>query len=114
MYSDVHGKFIYSNIEWFGSTNDNVAIKYTTLYEDLVDTKIPKELHIVGDEAFCARHEQIITPYSRRSLRQFPYSSTIYSMRRAFHYLLSYQRCTVERSFGMLVQKFLILGRRFD
>ncbi len=111
---DVWARFLYSELDWFGSTNDNVAIKYTTLYDSLVDSKIPPQLHIIGDEAFCATHEQIITPYSRRSLRKFPHSSPTYIMRRTFNYLLSYQRCTVERSFGMLVRKFLILTRRFD
>ena len=67
---DVWARFRYSELKWYGSCNDNVAITLSPLYNDyLTEGKIPKKLHIVADEAFCATHNQITTPYSRRSLR---------------------------------------------
>lgn len=112
---DAHGRFVYSELGWSGSTNDSVAYRCTELAKVVQQNEIPKDLHIVADEAFCACSPQILTPYSRRSLRELNNNNEEeYLLKRSFNYLLSYQRCTVERLFGLLVRKFLILSQRFD
>jgi hypothetical protein len=112
---DVWGRFIFSELAWSGSTNDSVAYHCTALHHALERNELPPDLHGVADEAFCASSPQILTPYSRRSLRSAKViDPEAYRTKRTFNYLLSYQRCTVERSFGIMVRKFLILGRCFE
>jgi hypothetical protein len=102
---DVNARFIFSELKWYGSTNDNVAIKFCGFSQRLEDGELPEDLHVIGDEAFCASHKQFITPYSKKILRQFPFESAQYRQHRT-----AWKRCTVERSFGMLLRKFIILS----
>jgi hypothetical protein len=113
---DAHGRFIYSQLDWSGSTNDSTAFQCCALDRVLRNSELPEDLHGVGDEAFSAFSPQILTPYSRRSLRRIQANdlTNTYGRKRTFNYLLSFQRCTVERSFGMLVRKFLVLTRAFE
>jgi hypothetical protein len=109
---DVYGHFLYSELEYSGSTNDDKAILYSELYQRLMNNELPDHLHIVADDAFCATHPQIITPFSRKRLQRAARDRALYSKLRSYNYLLSYQRCTVERAFGMLLRKFLLLTRK--
>ena len=56
-------------MKWTGKTHDVVAFCGTDLYEHMMKSKITNHLHILGDRAFCAIGEQLITPYSKRHLR---------------------------------------------
>jgi len=58
---DVWCRFVYSNLEWNGTTNDSVAIRFIELFDKLESGSIPDNLHIVADDAFCATHKQILT-----------------------------------------------------
>lgn len=111
---DVWGKFVYSELSWSGSTNDSTAFRCSELAYKIDHGELPDELHIVADEAYCASSPQVLTPFSKRSLVKLGGDNDEYSLRRSFNYILSFQRSTVERAFGMLVRKFLLLGRRFE
>ncbi len=76
------------------------------------NNEIPADLHIIGDEAFCASGNQVLTPYSKRGLRSTKERNPdLYIKQRTFNQILSIQRSTVERAFGMLLRKFIILTR---
>jgi hypothetical protein len=66
---DAWARFIYSELNWSGSTNDCIAYKCTSLNTTLVNGGLPDDLHGVADEAFSSSSPQILTPFSRRSLR---------------------------------------------
>jgi hypothetical protein len=53
---DVYGHFLYSELEYFGSTNDDKAILYSELYQSLLNNELPDHLHIVADDTFCDNH----------------------------------------------------------
>jgi hypothetical protein len=112
---DVWGRFIFSELAWAGSTNDSVAYKSCLLNTVLENNELPSDLHGVADEAFSDSSPQILTPYSHESLQSNEVRDPeADSIKRTFNSLLSYQRSTVERAFGIMVRKFLILGRRFE
>ena len=112
---DVNAKFCMARLDWSGNCNDNVAYASSELNTLIRAGELPEDLHTVSDEAFCASGAQELTPFSRRQLRALmTTNSADYSMKRTFNYLLSYQRCTVERAFGMLLRKWVILMRRLE
>lgn len=114
---DCQARFRLADMKWAGGTHDAVAFAGIQLYDMMINDQIPEHLHILGDEAFCAIGSQLITPYSKRSLRALKTTDTdLYLKQRSFNFLLSVQRSTVERAFGMLLRKFIILtsaARRF-
>ena len=78
------------------------AWEVTSVYDAIVTRQLlPDQFYIVGDEAFVA-NEQVLTPWGGAQLS---------SSRDAFNYLLSSQRQCIERSFGMLTQRFGVLWR---
>jgi hypothetical protein len=112
---DVFARFRFAELNWSGSTPDSVVFSTSSLGEALKDEMIPSDLHIIGDEAYSNSHPQLLTPYSKRSLRTYKNRDPEeYGMRRTFNALLSYQRSTIERAFGMLVRKFIILDQTFN
>ena len=72
--------------------------------------QIPEDLYIIGDEAFCSIGSQMLTPYSKRGLRSTKERNLELDIKqRSFINVLSIQRSTVERAFGISLRKFIIL-----
>lgn len=110
---DVNYRFQYANLGWSGSTNDSVAFADSQLYYLREVNHLPNNLFLVGDEAYGASAEYVITPYSRSMLRNdYSQNYQSYVIKSTFNYLLSYQRSTIERAFGILLRKFSLLQQR--
>jgi hypothetical protein len=108
---DCEARFRFAELDWAGSTHDAIAFRGSLLDEKLPN-RIPRGLYYIGDEAFSACG--LITPFSRRSLRGQSREDPLYQKKRAFNYLLAFQRSTVERAFGLLLRKFVILTTRLS
>ena len=100
---------ILSSRDWLKA---EILFVATHLYKLMSEHHIPEDLHIIGDEAFCSSGSQLLTPYSKRGLRSTKVRNPeLYIKQRSFNNILSIQRSTVERAFGMLLRKFIILTR---
>lgn len=101
---DVQARFIAASATHSGSTNDIIAWQDTKLYEALeIDKLLPPKYFFIGDEAFTNTN-QLLTPWSGRGLDQYKDS---------FNFWLSHSRQCVERSFGILTQRWGIFWRPF-
>ena len=78
------------------STNDITAYIVTQLSKDIKSGKLPKQYHVVLDEAYPCT-EQEMSPWKGRNLP---------TEKDAFNYYLSLNRQVIERAFGLLVQRW--------
>jgi hypothetical protein len=111
-FCDAYCEFRHFEVNWPGSTNDSTAYRQTSLYSWLKQGLIPPEFHLVYDEAIvCLADDHHLTPFTRHQLRGAVKSENmqLYERMKAFNHILSSQRITIERAFGMLVRKWLIL-----
>ena len=116
-FCDAYGKFRYFDIKWPGSTPDITCYKQTTLYDLFLKGKVPKQYHFVLDEAYTSiGGDQHLCPYSKSQMRNAKekVSEEEYGKMRVFCHLLSSQRITIERAFGMFVRKFGIMWRAME
>jgi len=77
---------------------------------------IPSKYHMVLDEAYGSIGGDFhLTPFTRSQLLKARSESIDkYEMMKAFNHLLSSQRITIERCFGMFVRKFGILWKALE
>jgi len=118
-------EFLMFEIRWPGATNDCTAFQQCEAMRWL------RWLHhtaqkgfIVGDDAFSSIHERMLTPFNKRQLhKQRNYdehvsnlhsSNSKYYKMRTFNYVLSSQRITSERAFGILVRRFGCLWKAME
>jgi hypothetical protein len=116
-FCDAYGKFRYFDIRWPGATPDITCYKQTTLYELFMSGKVPEQYHMVLDEAYTSiGGSQHLCPYSRAQMRTAKdhVSEAEYEKMRVFCHLLSSQRITIERGFGMFLRKFGIMWRAME
>lgn len=115
-FCDAYGIFRVFEVRWPGSTNDITAYKQTELYQKYCDGKIPDGYHFVLDEAYSSINgPSHLTPFSKSQLRKaYRKSEDEYLKLKAFNFILSSQRITIERAFGMLVRKWGILWRPLE
>lgn len=70
---------------------------------------------IVGDDAFSSIHSRMLTRFTKRQLEYAASMSNVqYKKMRAFNHLLSSQRITSERAFGILVRHIGCLCKPFE
>jgi len=94
---DADARFISATASHSGSTNDIVAWNNSQLCKAVEHDKcLPPEYFFIGDEAFT-NHNQFLIPWRGRGLDKYKDS---------FNYWLSHSRQIVERSFGMLTQRW--------
>jgi len=85
-----------------GSTCDWSAWLHSPLYTDCIaEHELPDKYYLIGDEAFVTSF-QLLSPWGGTGLA---------SDKDSFNYHLSRQRQTVERAFGIMVQRWGILQR---
>jgi hypothetical protein len=112
-FCDAYGMFRYFEASWPGATNDIIAYKQTSLYRMFESNQVGKEFHMVLDEAYASiggLHH--MTPFTRHQLHSAMHTdNSLYLRMKAFNHVLSSQRITIERAFGMLVRKWGILWK---
>ena len=114
--SDAFGRFRYFEVNWPGATGDITAYKQTKLYRWFCDGLIPSKYHQVLDEAYGSiGGDQHITPFTRSQLKKARSENVDqYLQMKAFNNILSSERITIERAFGMYVRKWGILWRPLE
>jgi hypothetical protein len=117
-FCDAFCMFRYFEMSWPGATPDITAYKQTALYRMFMAGTIPEGFHMVLDEAYSSvSDEQHLSPFTKAQLDSARTAQPdLYNQMKTFNNILSSQRITIERAFGMLVRKFGILWRalRYD
>ena len=98
-FCDSNCKFLCVASKICSSSGDNTAYLVTQLSKDIKAGLLPKEYHVVFDEAYVCT-DQEMSPYPGRNLN---------AHKDAFNYYLSLNRQVIERAFGILVQRWGIL-----
>ncbi len=101
--SDVRGKFYMATANHSGSTNDCIVWECSALQAAIRDGLLDERFFIIGDEAF-SNTQQVLSPWPGRGIGRW---------KDAFNYWLSHSRQSIERAFGMLVQRWGIFWRKF-
>lgn len=112
-FCDAYGKFRYFECRWPGSTNDIVAYRQTGLYNLFSSGNVPSCYHMVLDEAYSSiGGDHHMCPFSKSQLRKAnDKEPQLYFKMKGFNHMLSSQRITIERAFGMLVRRWGILWK---
>jgi len=89
-----------------GSVHDSTAFKNSSLYRSIreVADTVLKDLHIAGDGAY-ADEEWLLTPWPE------PRLGVLAADKDTFNYVHSLHRQPIERTFGLLVGRWLVLER---
>ena len=100
-FCDSNLRFVMISSKLCSSTNDNTSYIVTQLSKDIKASMLPKQYHVVLDEAYPCT-EQEMSPWKGRNLP---------AEKDAFNYYLSLNRQVIERAFGVLVQRWGIFWR---
>ena len=104
-FCDSKCRFRHFEAKWPGSVNDVTAYRQTELYTRWLHDPVLKRFHMVLDGIFASiGGDNHLTPYSRWQLRK-ALAQGSYNEYRLFNNLLSGQRITIERAFGILVRR---------
>ena len=98
--SDAHTRFVYVDLSNPGSRNDSRAWKECSLYQ-MLNKSAPKNIWLVGDAAFQSSSFCFV-PFK---------GSFLDRARDALNFYLSSIRITVERSFGILQNRWGVFSR---
>jgi hypothetical protein len=111
-FCDVNARFDVFDVRWPGGTNDIIAYPMTDMYRKATSGYFPEWCTFVMDEAYSSCGGMHLSPFSIHQLRKAK-SSDIdkYYKMLAFNHVLSSQRITIERAFGILVARWGILWR---
>jgi DDE superfamily endonuclease len=112
-FCDAFTKFHVFDVKWPGGTNDIIAYKMTDLFfKATEDGGYPKWATFVLDEAYSSIGGMHLTPYSYNQLKGAKsIDEEKYFRMLCFNNVLSSQRITIERAFGILVRRWGILWR---
>jgi nuclease HARBI1 len=109
-------EFLMFELRWPGATNDSVAFGMSEgrTWLDVMSDIFPNGW-LAGDDAYSALHEQLVTPFTKSQLKKNRTANPeLYKKMRAFNQVLSSQRITVERAFGILVRRFGCFWSTFE
>lgn len=112
---DSEARITYFSMKFVGSTHDSYAWSRDSLARrvasggDAFEFLSTHGYHLIGDEAYTAG-ATFATPWSSRSCKD-PASR---EERLAYNYYHSAARITIERTFGQLTKRFLLLKRPFS
>ena len=112
-FCDAFTKFHIFDVKWPGGTNDIIAYKMTDLYASATeDGAYPSWATLILDEAYSSIGGMHLTPYSLNQLKRSKNTDLEkYYKMVCFNNVLSSQRITIERAFGILVRRWGILWR---
>ena len=92
------------SVQAAGSTHDSTALGLSPLGRVIDEGKFPAGYFVVGDDAYKSS-EALLTPWPGKKL----------SMDKdGYNFWQSHCRIEIECAFGMLVRKWLLLGRGVD
>ena len=111
-FCDAYTRFGVFDVKWPGGTNDIIAYQMTDIYKRATDNLFPPWATFVLDEAYSSCGGMHLTPFSFNQLRRAKETNELqYRKMLAFNNVLSSQRITIERAFGILVRRWGILWR---
>lgn len=111
-FCDANTKFCVFDVKWPGGTNDIIAYQMTDIYHKATSNFFPEWATFVLDEAYSSCGGMHLTPFSLHQLRRAKRNNLpLYHKMLAFNNVLSSQRITIERAFGILVRRWGILWR---
>ena len=115
-FCDAYTRFAMFDIKWPGGTNDIVAYAMSTLYNLATSGFFSDWATFVCDEAYSSIGGVHLTPFSIHQLKRAKASSddSTYFKMLAFNNVLSSQRITIERAFGILIRRWGILWRPIE
>mmetsp|Transcript_17250 Transcript_17250/g.38846 ORF Transcript_17250/g.38846 Transcript_17250/m.38846 type:complete len:496 (+) Transcript_17250:167-1654(+) len=114
-FCDAYTRFAVFDVKWPGGTNDIVAYPMTELYRKATSGHFPAWCTFVLDEAYSSCGGMHLTPFSIHQLRRAKAQDrALYFKMIAFCNVLSSQRITIERAFGILVRRWGILWRMIE
>ena len=100
-FCDSTCKFVSISSIVCSSSGDNTAYIVTQLARDIKAGLLPDKFHIVFDEAYVCKKQEM-SPHKGRNLSR---------EKDAFNYYLSLNSQVIERAFGILVQRWGVLWR---
>jgi DDE superfamily endonuclease len=107
-FCDSYTRFCVFEVGWPGSTSDITAYQQTALYVETLKEgagAIPAWVHFALDEIYGCFGGMHLTPYSKALLRKARNRSMEeYFKMRGFNHILSSQRITIERAFGIFMR----------
>ena len=107
---DVYGRFRYFDVKWPGSEADITCYRLSKLH-DIIEG-IPEVYHTVNDEAYSSEGGNVFCPFTGCQLKAAKLKSMAdYEMMNAFDFVLSSERTTIERAFGMTTSKWGVLQK---
>ena len=105
-------KFSVFDVKWPGGTNDIIAYQMTDIHYKATTNFFPGWATFVLDEAYSSCGGMHLTPFSLHQLKRAKRTNLpLYYKMLAFNNVLSSQRITIERAFGILVRRWGILWR---
>ena len=111
-FCDANTRFGVFDVKWPGGTNDIIAYQMTDLHHKANNDFFPAWATFVLDEAYSSCGGMHLTPFSLHQLKRAKRNNQpLYFKMLAFNNVLSSQRITIERAFGILVQRWGILWR---
>lgn len=111
-FCDCNTRFSVFDVKWPGGTNDIIAYQMTDIYHKATTDFFPAWATFVLDEAYSSCGGMHLTPFSLSRLRKAHRTDKVlYRKMLAFNNVLSSQRITIERAFGILVRRWGILWR---
>ena len=111
-FCDAYTRFGVFDVKWPGGTNDIIAYQMADIYKRANDHLFPSWATFVLDEAYSSCGGMHLTPFSFNQLRRAKEMNEVqYRKMLAFNNVLSSQRITIERAFGILVRRWGILWR---
>ena len=112
---DAYCSFTMFEVQWPGATNDSTAFDQSEALTWLQWLASIGYGWVAADDAFSASSPRVLTPFTRAQLRKAKRENPeLYARMRAFNFVLSQQRITVERAFGILVRRWGILWTAFE
>jgi hypothetical protein len=111
-FCDSNTEFAVFDIRWPGGTNDIIAYQMTDIYMAVMEGEFPEWVTFALDEAYSSCGGLHLTPFSIHMLRRAKRTNLgLYYMMLAFNNVLSSQRITIERAFGILIRRWGILWK---
>lgn len=111
-FCDANTRFAVFDVKWPGNTNDIIAYNMTDIFHKAISGQFPSWATFVLDEAYSSCGGMHLTPFSVHQLKRAKRNEqAMYYKMLSFNNILSSQRITIERAFGILVRRWGILWR---
>lgn len=111
--ADAAGRFLYAFIgkmpgavhDSYAWSKDSLAVELANATSPLATWLLREKYHLIGDDAYACDH-LMVTPWPGHFGPNDP--------KLAYNFVHSSARMSVERAFGMLCRKWLLLKRTFE